>query len=93
MCDIQFIQSNNTTYAKIIGDLDKHTVQFIRRKIDSMNITNLVIDLSEINFLDDYGVGLLMYCKKIYSNFKIIDCSKAAKLTLQLCNFPRELFN
>lgn len=61
------MQSNligNTLTVKITGDMDHFHVGFLRseidRKIREIPIKNLVFDLSELEFMDSSGVGLLL---------------------------------
>ena len=61
------MQSNligNTLTVKITGDMDHFHVGFLRseidRKIREIPIKNLVFDLSELEFMDSSGVGLVM---------------------------------
>ena len=58
-------QKNNIMTAQIKGDIDHHTVPSIRDGIDDAfvcaeNVTELVIDFSEVTFMDSSGIGLVM---------------------------------
>ncbi len=56
---------NNTLTAFIKGEIDHHTVPEIRDTIDDAFITTesaqvLVLDFSQVTFMDSSGVGLVM---------------------------------
>lgn len=55
---------NDITVAKINGDLDHHTAKFIRGEIDreiaAEHPVRLIIDFSEVTFMDSSGIGLIM---------------------------------
>ncbi len=58
-------QKNNIMTAQIKGEIDHHTVPSIRDAIDDAfvgaeNVTELVIDFSEVTFMDSSGIGLVM---------------------------------
>ncbi len=58
-------QKNSIMTAQIKGDIDHHTVPSIRDAIDDVfvcaeNVTELVIDFSEVTFMDSSGIGLVM---------------------------------
>jgi len=49
---------------KLKGELDHHTSEEARKKIDKQyfnnNLLNIILDLRELNFMDSSGVGLIM---------------------------------
>lgn len=49
---------------KITGEIDHHTSEMIRDKIDKEfkrnNAKNIIFDFSEINFMDSSGIGVIM---------------------------------
>lgn len=55
---------NKITLAKIKGDLDHHTAKDIRadidREIKKENSALLIIDFSQVAFMDSSGIGLVM---------------------------------
>lgn len=55
---------NNYMIVKLKGELDHHTSEEARKKIDqkyySNNLTNIILDLRELNFMDSSGIGLIM---------------------------------
>ena len=61
-CEISF--TDNTMFAILDGEIDHHTAKKIRENIDSQieNSTckTLVIDFSDVSFMDSSGIGLIM---------------------------------
>ena len=55
---------NETLYANIIGELDQHSAQYARLTLDeSLNNTvfkQVIVDLSELQFMDSTGIGVLI---------------------------------
>jgi len=61
-CEISL--TDNTILATLDGEIDHHTAKMIREKIDSQ-IENslcktLIIDFSDVSFMDSSGIGLIM---------------------------------
>lgn len=54
----------NVVTAKIQGDIDHHTAASIRTTIDEnverLRPKTLIIDFSEVSFMDSSGIGLIM---------------------------------
>lgn len=57
---------------KFNGELDHHTAQQIREKIDEeyrrQKLQNIILDLKGLNFMDSSGIGLIMGRYKICLN-------------------------
>ncbi|NLX61600.1 MAG: anti-sigma F factor antagonist [Tissierellia bacterium] len=49
---------------KLKGELDHHTSEEARKKIDehyfNNNLLNIILDLRELSFMDSSGIGLIM---------------------------------
>lgn len=68
---------------KLSGELDHHTSESLRRKIDryysSKNLSNLILDLRDLKFMDSSGIGLIMgrykMCKDKKGNISIVSTS------------------
>ena len=61
-CEISL--TDNTILAVLDGEIDHHTAKMIREEIDSQ-IENslcktLIIDFSDVSFMDSSGIGLIM---------------------------------
>ena len=61
---VRIQQTGEVMTAYLIGELDHHTAKEMREEIDSaidMNMpTLLMIDFSEVGFMDSSGIGLVM---------------------------------
>lgn len=55
---------DNTLYIGLSGDLDEHNAVQARKDIDKLlqkeNYRQIIIDLSELNFMDSTGIGVLI---------------------------------
>lgn len=55
---------DNTLYVLLIGELDEHSAQYTKVKLDEVfvkeNFQKIVIDLSELAFMDSTGIGVLI---------------------------------
>ena len=55
---------DNTLYINIVGDLDEHNAVNVRKDIDNLikfeNYKQIIIDLSELDFMDSTGIGVLI---------------------------------
>jgi len=61
---VKFSNKGNILIVKLIGELDHHVSDYVRRKIDSEMIKpttkNMVFDLSNLSFMDSSGIGIIM---------------------------------
>lgn len=55
---------DNNLIVKLNGELDHHTSEEVRKKIDKYfngsNISNIIMDLNKLTFMDSSGIGLIM---------------------------------
>ncbi len=67
--EVYFNLSNLTLYVRLVGELDEHSAEFVRRKLDaafSENIfSDVVLDLSRMSFMDSTGIGVVIGRYKI----------------------------
>ena len=64
MQDVIFSENGRTLTATPTCEIDHHTAKFIREKIDKALFRTgaeiLVLDFSEVRFMDSSGIGLVM---------------------------------
>ena len=72
---------NNTLYILLSGELDEHSAKNTRIRLDEMFSSNgfrqIIIDLSELSFMDSTGIGVLIgrYKKMKDKNIPIYICN------------------
>ncbi len=56
--------SNDYLIVTLNGELDHHTSEDVRKKIDQIyynnNLLNMILDLNRLKFMDSSGIGLIM---------------------------------
>lgn len=61
---MQIRTNGNTLIVKVTGDMDHHNAGTLRSAIDreirQRPVKNLVFDLSELDFMDSSGIGLIL---------------------------------
>lgn len=85
---------NKTLYVLLSGELDEHSAGGIRRSLDTLidtekGFNQLVMDLSELQFMDSTGIGVLIgrykklkqYNKPIFITNPSIQAEKIFKLS------------
>ncbi len=72
---------NNTLYVLLCGELDEHSAGYTKLTLDKLfiktNFQKIVIDLSELDFMDSTGIGVLIgrYKKMKDRNIPIFICN------------------
>lgn len=61
---IKFSNKGSTLIVGIDGELDHHTIEYVREKIDfeimKSTTKNLIFDFSKVSFMDSSGIGVIM---------------------------------
>lgn len=61
---IKFTNRGTTLIISVQGELDHHTAEYVRQKIDGEMIKsttrNIVFDFTELSFMDSSGIGVIM---------------------------------
>lgn len=61
---ISFIHKGNTLIAALSGEIDHHSAESIRIKIDNkldeLGEINLLFDFYDVNFMDSSGIGVVI---------------------------------
>ena len=72
---------NNTIYIMLIGELDEYSATYTRNTLDHLfdmyNFNQVIIDLSELEFMDSTCIGVLIgrYKRMKSSNIPIYICN------------------
>ncbi|NMB27308.1 MAG: anti-sigma F factor antagonist [Tissierellia bacterium] len=74
------------------GELDHHTSENVRKKIDQQyynnNLLNMVLDLRGLNFMDSSGIGLIMgrykSCREQGGSISIVSTSSYIERILKM---------
>lgn len=72
---------NNTLYVVLNGELDEHSATEVRTELDELfdekGFNQVIIDLSELDFMDSTGIGVLLgrYKKMKSKNTPIYICN------------------
>ncbi|MBR2467806.1 MAG: STAS domain-containing protein [Clostridia bacterium] len=72
---------NNTMYIMFVGELDEYSAGYARNCLEELfsadNFKQVVIDLSELDFMDSTGIGVLIgrYKKLKMQNIPIYICN------------------
>lgn len=97
--DVKIKLDNKTLIAYLTGEIDHHTSSKIRDLLD-INIQSqhpklLILDFTNISFMDSSGIGLVMgrlkLMKYLEGSLKIINPSPQIKRVMNLAGFDRIL--
>lgn len=62
--DVKLLRKGTTLIIKIMEDMDHHSAQYLRQKIDSeiikATVKNIIFDFSKVNFMDSSGIGVVV---------------------------------
>ena len=95
--NIEIIFENQILLAKIKGDIDHHSARRVREKIDahifSKKPIKVVLDLSDVDFMDSSGLGLILgrytNATDVGAEFMLYKPSKRVKKILHLAGIER----
>lgn len=88
---------NKNLYVEFKGELDHHSTEEARKKIDKYyyenNLTNIMFDLRNLTFMDSSGIGLIMgrYKNAIENKGKLVIVSSNAYIDriIKMSGLPR----
>ena len=97
---VRFSESERTLTAYLSGEIDHHSAKAEREEIDAMLFrtkpTRLVLDFSEVKFMDSSGIGLIIgradVCTAIGCRVRITGLSKSLKKLLRLAGIEKMKF-
>lgn len=85
MLNIETRTENNIGCLKLIGELDISTIELFRTSLENMHngVSQVVLDLNELHFVDSTGVGGLV---------QVIKKLEGDNISIQLQKIPQEVF-
>lgn len=94
---ISFETINKTLIIKLYGELDHHSCDYIRDRIDneieSRNPQNIVFDMNSLNFMDSSGIGVIIGRYKIISSkggkTGIVNMKPQIKRIYEICGLKK----
>lgn len=98
MFDKKIEANDNTQTVKLIGDLDVYSEDYFKSFIDEEIDTNkdLVIDLSDLEYLDSTGLGMFMIIYKMQESngksVKVVNAKENIKKLFKITDLT-ELFD
>ena len=61
---MKLLKKGTTLIIKIMEDMDHHSAQYLRQKIDcelvKSTVKNIIFDFSNVNFMDSSGIGIVV---------------------------------
>ncbi len=62
--DVKLLRRGTTLVIRIMEDMDHHSAQYLRQKIDNeiikSTVKNIIFDFSKVNFMDSSGIGIVV---------------------------------
>lgn len=62
--DVKLLRKGTTLVIRIMEDMDHHSAQYLRQKIDNeiikATVKNIIFDFSKVNFMDSSGIGVVV---------------------------------
>lgn len=89
---LKFLNKGNTLIVSLDGELDHHSCEYVKRKLDceilKVSTKNLIFDMSNLSFMDSSGIGVLVGRLKHINNLNgktaIVSLNKSIKKLLTL---------
>ena len=64
LLDVKLFKKGTTLLITIYGDMDHHSAQYLRQKVDGelykANVKNIIFDFENVNFMDSSGIGVVV---------------------------------
>ncbi len=62
--DVKLLRKGTTLIIRIMEDMDHHSAQYLRQKLDNeiirATVKNIIFDFSNVNFMDSSGIGVVV---------------------------------
>ena len=79
--EIRYVTNKNELIAKLYGEFDEFTAEYIRMSLDTflsdmsfIDDARIVLDFSHVSFMDSTGIGVLLGRYKKFSKRKVALC-------------------
>ncbi|MBQ8468786.1 MAG: STAS domain-containing protein [Clostridia bacterium] len=76
--EIKYVTKNNALIAKLYGDLDEYSAEYVRMSLDKIlsdmsfvGGASLILDFSHVTFMDSTGIGVLIGRYKKYEKKQV----------------------
>ena len=94
---VEFNKEDKKLIFKLTEDIDQHTVEKVRRKMDNeikgYIPRKVVFDFSNISFMDSAGIGMVLgrykLAKMLNGNLEIINVNKSMKKIFDMSGVSR----
>ena len=94
---VEFNKEDKKLIFKLTEDIDQHTVEKVRRKMDNeikgCIPRKVVFDFSNISFMDSAGIGMVLgrykLAKMLNGNLEIINVNKSMKKIFDMSGVSR----
>ena len=94
---VRWLESGGSLTVYLEGDIDHHSAQSIRSRIDTRLFLarpdELVLDLSRVNFMDSAGLGLILgrftKASELGVGFRLVNPNKHIQRILDLAGMER----
>lgn len=89
---IKFFNRGNTLIVSLDGELDHHSCEYVKRKLDceivKVSTKNLIFDMTNLSFMDSSGIGVLVgrlkQVQKLNGKTALVSLNKSVKKLLHL---------
>lgn len=74
--DIKCFREDDGIYAELSGELDEYSAEYVRISLDDLlndvrNAKKLILDFSNVSFMDSTGIGMLLGRYNKFSKFDV----------------------
>ncbi len=59
-CEVSITESSEATFVALRGEIDIASVPLLQERVSALSGPRVVIDLSEVTFMDSSGIGALL---------------------------------
>jgi len=89
--ELSFERKNKMLIVKLFGELDHHSAEEVRVKLDNLidtyNIDNLIFDFKNVTFMDSSGIGVVI------GRYKKLQMKNGDAALINVSNRVRTIFD